>query len=85
MIVGEPTAMNVGIAENGALWIEVRFSGKAAHGAYPHEGASAIAAIVSSVPGVIAIADRWDRHPVLGPTTANLAMVGGGSAPNCGR
>lgn len=82
LIVGEPTSMRVGVAEKGALWVEVRFTGKAAHGAYPHEGASAIAAILASVPDVVAIADRWDRHPVLGPTTANLAMVGGGSAPN---
>ncbi|MEX2183755.1 MAG: M20 family metallopeptidase [Chloroflexota bacterium] len=82
LIVGEPTGMHVGIAEKGALWIDVKFVGKAAHGAYPDEGASAIAALIDSVPGVMAVADRWSRHSLLGVTTANPAMIGGGSAAN---
>jgi acetylornithine deacetylase/succinyl-diaminopimelate desuccinylase-like protein len=34
------------------------------------------------MPGVVAVVDRLPPHGLLGPTTANIAMVGGGSAPN---
>jgi len=82
LIVGEPTGLRPGIAEKGALWVEVRFAGKAAHGAYAHEGASAIAGLVSAMPGVVAVVEPLPPHPLLGSTTANIAMIGGGSAPN---
>ncbi len=82
LIVGEPTGLRPGIAEKGALWIEVRFHGKAAHGAYAHEGASAIAGLLAAMPAVAATVEPLPRHPLLGPTTANIAMIGGGSAPN---
>lgn len=82
LIVGEPTGLRPGIAEKGALWIEVRFTGKAAHGAYAHEGASAIAGLLAAMPGIAAVVDPLPAHPLLGPTTANIAMIGGGSAPN---
>lgn len=82
LIVGEPTGLRPGIAEKGALWVEVRFAGKAAHGAYAHEGASAIAGLIAAMPGVAAVVEPLPPHPLLGPTTANIAMIGGGSAPN---
>jgi succinyl-diaminopimelate desuccinylase len=82
LIVGEPTGLQPGIAEKGALWIEVRFAGKAAHGAYAHEGASAISGLIAAMPGVVAGVEPLAPHALLGPTTANVAMIGGGSAPN---
>ena len=82
LIVGEPTGMRPGIAEKGALWIEVRFTGKAAHGAYAHEGASATMGLIAAMPGVAEVVRPLPAHPILGPTTANIAMIGGGSAPN---
>ena len=82
LIVGEPTGLRPGIAEKGALWIEVRFSGKAAHGAYAHEGASAIAGLIAAMPGVVAAVEPLPPHGLLGPPPANIAMMGGGSAPN---
>jgi len=82
LIVGEPTGLRPGIAEKGALWIEVRFAGKAAHGAYAHEGASAVAGLIRAMPDVAAVVEPLPAHPLLGATTANVAMIGGGSAPN---
>lgn len=82
LIVGEPTGLRPGIAEKGALWIEVRFAGKAAHGAYAHEGASAIVGLLAAMPGIAAVVEPLPPHALLGPTTANIAMIGGGSAPN---
>lgn len=82
LVVGEPTGLHPGIAEKGALWVEVRFTGKAAHGAYAHEGASATMGLIAAMPGVADVVRPLPPHPVLGPTTANVAMIGGGSAPN---
>lgn len=82
LIVGEPTGLRPGIAEKGALWLEVRFGGRAAHGAYAHEGASAIAGLIAAMPEVVAVVEPLPPHALLGPTTANIAMIGGGSAPN---
>jgi len=82
LVVGEPTGLRPGIAEKGALWMEVRFAGKAAHGAYAHEGASAIAGLIAAMPGVVSVVGPLPPHQLLGPTTANIAMIGGGSAPN---
>ncbi|MFO1541393.1 MAG: M20 family metallopeptidase, partial [Chloroflexota bacterium] len=82
LVVGEPTGLRPGIAEKGALWVEIRCHGKAAHGAYAHEGASATLGLVAAIPGVLDVVRPLPAHPLLGPTTANLAMLGGGSAPN---
>ena len=42
IIIGEPSACCVNIAEKGALWIEVTTIGKLAHGAFPDQGINAI-------------------------------------------
>ena len=34
------------------------------------------------MPGVAAVVEPLPPHSLLGPTTANIAMIGGGSAPN---
>ena len=82
LVIGEPTGLRPGIAEKGALWVEVVFTGKAAHGAYAHEGASATMGLIAAMPGVAEVVRPLPPHPILGPTTANVAMIGGGSAPN---
>jgi acetylornithine deacetylase/succinyl-diaminopimelate desuccinylase family protein len=43
VLIGEQTANQVAIGERGIVWIRVEFTGKAAHGAIPEAGASALA------------------------------------------
>jgi succinyl-diaminopimelate desuccinylase len=43
VLIGEQTANQVAIGERGIVWIRVEFTGKAAHGAIPDAGASALA------------------------------------------
>jgi acetylornithine deacetylase/succinyl-diaminopimelate desuccinylase family protein len=43
VLIGEQTDNQVAIGERGIVWIRVEFTGKAAHGAIPEAGASALA------------------------------------------
>jgi acetylornithine deacetylase len=60
--------------------VDLQAAGRAAHSAYPDEGVSAIAALLDTI-------DRIRRmplpsDPLLGESTLNLGLIGGGVAPN---
>jgi acetylornithine deacetylase/succinyl-diaminopimelate desuccinylase family protein len=84
-IVGEPTENRVAMGHKGLEWLEVAFTGRAAHGSTPEAGVSAIAAaahfarLVESelVPGY-----EKRRDPVLGLPAINLGTVRGGQQPS---
>lgn len=84
-VVGEPTGNRVAVGHKGLEWLEVVFTGRAAHGSTPEAGVSAIAAaahfawLVESelVPGY---ARR--RDPVLGLPAINLGTIRGGQQPS---
>jgi succinyl-diaminopimelate desuccinylase len=80
-IVGEPTEMEIALAERGGAWVTAVAHGKAAHGSQPHRGVNAILAMSrfalrlgEVLPGRV--------HPLVGAPTINAAMITGGSAPN---
>jgi succinyl-diaminopimelate desuccinylase len=80
-IVGEPTEMEIALAERGGAWVTAVAHGKAAHGSQPHRGVNAILTmsrfllrLPEVLPDLI--------HPLVGAPTVNVAMVAGGSAPN---
>jgi acetylornithine deacetylase/succinyl-diaminopimelate desuccinylase len=80
-IVGEPTELEVALAERGGCWVTAVARGKAAHGSQPHRGVNAIATMsrfVLRLPEVLP--ERV--HPLVGRPTVNAALVSGGSAPN---
>jgi acetylornithine deacetylase/succinyl-diaminopimelate desuccinylase len=80
-IVGEPTEMEIALAERGGAWVTAVAHGKAAHGSQPQRGVNAILAMsrfVLRLPEVLP--ERV--HPLVGAPTVNVAMVSGGSAPN---
>ncbi|HLZ55220.1 MAG TPA: M20 family metallopeptidase [Verrucomicrobiae bacterium] len=84
-IVGEPTRLQVVTAHKGILWLEVGTRGKAAHGAMPQFGKSAIremARIVETLETDYAARLRKRRHPLLGAATVNVGTVCGGTQPN---
>lgn len=80
-IVGEPTGLEVAVAERGMLWVIARTTGVAAHGSQPHLGRSAIeemATVVLALRGM-----TWKRpHPLLGTPSLNVGIVRGGSKIN---
>ena len=80
-IVGEPSEMEIALAERGGAWVTAVAYGKAAHGSQPHLGVNAILTMsrfLLRLPE--ALPDRV--HPLVGTPTVNVALVTGGSAPN---
>ena len=80
-IVGEPSELQLGLAERGGAWIQVEAHGRAAHGSTPHLGANAITAIARMLLRLPeALPDR--EHPLVGRPTVNPSVVHGGKARN---
>ena len=80
-VVGEPTGLEIALAERGGAWVTARAHGRAAHGSQPHLGTNAIVSmsrLVLRLPEVLP--DR--EHPLVGRPTVNVAIVAGGTAPN---
>jgi succinyl-diaminopimelate desuccinylase len=80
-IVGEPTEMEIALAERGGAWVTAVAHGKAAHGSQPQRGVNAILSMsrfLLRLPEVLPAL----VHPLVGAPTVNVAMVAGGSAPN---
>ena len=81
VLIGEPTGLNIGIAQKGCLWLEFEVFGKTSHGAYPEQG-------VNAVDYAVRLAERLKifvtkaSHPVLGHATAQITQISGGVAPN---
>lgn len=42
LLIGEPTAGEIGLAAKGCIWLKLRGSGRTSHGAYPERGVDAI-------------------------------------------
>lgn len=80
-IVGEPSELQVGLAERGGCWITLTAHGRAAHGSTPHLGVNAITAMAKLLPRLPeALPDL--EHPLVGRPTVNAALISGGTAPN---
>lgn len=81
LLIGEPTGMQLGIAQKGCLWLEIKVKGKTSHGAYPKEG-------VNAIHYGICLAKRLETYistysfGILGSSTAQITMIEGGVALN---
>jgi acetylornithine deacetylase/succinyl-diaminopimelate desuccinylase family protein len=84
-IVGEPTGNLLALGHKGLEWIEVSFTGRAAHGGTPEAGINAIAAasrFCCLIGDELRPALARRPHPVLGPPTINLGTIRGGDQPS---
>ncbi|UCG03113.1 MAG: M20 family metallopeptidase [Candidatus Heimdallarchaeota archaeon] len=81
LIVTEPTAMNVGIAEKGVLWFKIESFGKAAHGSTPEKGINAIEELTQLFPLLHKHLPK-DIDPILGQSTLNIGKFKGGKSAN---
>lgn len=80
LVNGEATENKLSIGQKGAVTFAVTATGKAAHSAYPEEGHSAIDDLLDALARIRAI--PLPRDPLLGETTLNIGMIGGGVAAN---
>lgn len=67
LVIGEPTANRVGVAEKGGMWLDIVLHGRTAHGSLPHLGANAIAGLAEAL-------------VALGAVSAAAGLAGGTAA-----
>jgi acetylornithine deacetylase/succinyl-diaminopimelate desuccinylase len=84
-IIGEPTQNRVALGHKGLEWLEIEFTGRAAHGGTPEAGVNAINAaahFVALVDAELVPALNRKPHPLLGPPTINCGTISGGDQPS---
>lgn len=83
VLVGEPTGLDLAIAQKGLLVLELRASGRACHAAHARSlGApNAIRALARGLVALEAL-DPGPVDPLLGPVTMEPTVLRGGSARN---
>jgi acetylornithine deacetylase len=80
LINGEPTESKLALGSKGALKVELRARGRAAHSAYPEMGESAIEKLLDILAGLRAASLPTSER--LGPGTMNIGGLKGGVAAN---
>jgi acetylornithine deacetylase/succinyl-diaminopimelate desuccinylase family protein len=80
-IVGEPSNLEVALAERGGAWVTATTYGAAAHGSQPHRGVNAITSMARFLLRLQEVVPET-VHPLCGRATVNAALIEGGSAPN---
>lgn len=84
-IIGEPTGNRLALGHKGLEWLEIAFTGRAAHGGTPEAGVNAINAAAQFVALVEARLEpelARARHPLLGSPTINCGTIVGGDQPS---
>lgn len=85
-VVGEPTGCDIVRAHKGALWLRLRTRGRAVHGAQPERGENAVHKMADVLRAVRdELMPRFfaaEPDPLLGPATANVGTIRGGSKIN---
>lgn len=81
LIIGEPTNMNIGIAEKGLLWADIHVYGKAGHASTPKLGINSIEGTLKIIPQLYDCLDNVENK-VLGSSTLNIGKIAGGIAYN---
>ena len=82
LIIGEATALKVGIAEKGVLWVNIHIQGKAAHGSRPEMGINAIEGAMKIIPQLYNCLDQTLTSGLLGKSTLNIGTITGGTKIN---
>ncbi|MCK5060863.1 M20 family metallopeptidase [Candidatus Bipolaricaulota bacterium] len=78
LIIAEPTAGKVYCGQKGELWLEVEFSGKAAHGSLPDLGVNAILPAARFCLDLAEAANTFREHVGRGHSTVNIGQFNGG-------
>jgi len=82
-VVGEPTGLDVAIAQKGLLILEIFAKGDACHAAHGRtlRARNAVRALARDLVALDSV-DLGEEHPALGPTTLEPTVIRGGSARN---
>jgi len=80
-IVGEPTGLDVAIAQKGYAWLEVETIGRRAHGSVPEEGIDAIEKMAKIISRLDYVRNKHSsiRHRLVGTPRIHTSTITGGS------
>ncbi len=84
-VVGEPTRLEVVTAHKGDVWLQLKTTGRSAHGATPQLGRNAVHAmgrVVDALETTYRVELARRSHPLLGSPTINVGTIRGGTQPN---
>ncbi len=84
-IVGEPTALRVGVAHKGAHFIRVVVHGRGAHGSCPEKGVNAVtyaSRIAIALEEELGSQLAKQTSSLLGTSTVSVGRISGGTKPN---
>jgi succinyl-diaminopimelate desuccinylase len=82
IVIGEPTNLEVYIAEKGACWLEISTLGKTAHGAMPELGVNAVMHMAAALHAVTHLSLPFPPHPLLDKPTMSVGTIVGGNKTN---
>jgi succinyl-diaminopimelate desuccinylase len=82
IVIGEPTNLEVYIAEKGAFWLEITTYGKTAHGSMPDLGVNAVMHMVAALQALQRLSLPYQPHALLDKPTMNVGTIVGGAKTN---
>lgn len=82
IFVPEPTGRKLGLAEKGALWLNINASGKPAHASMPGEGINAVEELFLFIRLLKKEIESDKRHFLLGRSSAVITTIKGGVKTN---
>ncbi len=82
LLVAEPSGNRPFLGHKGALWLQVSFQGKSAHGSMPDQGVNAIYKAARATINLEGLLNEFPPHPQLGRPTINVGTISGGTKIN---
>jgi succinyl-diaminopimelate desuccinylase len=82
IVIGEPTNLEVYIAEKGACWLEITTYGKTAHGSMPDLGINAVMHMTTALHALTRLSFPFQAHPLFDKPTMNVGTIAGGHKTN---
>jgi succinyl-diaminopimelate desuccinylase len=82
IVIGEPTNLEVYIAEKGAFWLEIVTYGKTAHGSMPDLGINAVMHMTAALQALTRFSMPFQPHPLFDKPTMNVGTIAGGHKTN---
>jgi len=82
IVIGEPTNLEVYIAEKGAFWLEITTFGKTAHGSMPDLGINAVMHMTAALQALTRLSLPFQPQPLFDKPTMNVGTIAGGHKTN---
>lgn len=82
VFIPEPTDRRLGLAEKGALWLNIKAYGKPAHASMPDEGINAVEELFAFISSLKSEIESDKKHYLLGKSSAAVTTMTGGVKTN---